>query len=83
MINLINITISWQDRLCSGHLPNSNRSNTVVIEDKEIGEHTGSALNNTDLEITERNELSVYEMVSFRVPRLPFHDIEFWVLIGK
>jgi len=83
LILLIGVTFSWQDRLSRCHLPNCNRSNTVVIKDKEIGEHTGSALNNTDLEVTERNELCIYEMISLGVPRLSFHDIEFWVLIGE
>lgn len=82
-VNLVSITFCWQDGLGGGHLPNSDWSDTIVIENKEVGVHTGSSLNHTDLEITERNELCVYEMVSLRISRLPFHDIELWVFIGK
>ena len=56
---------------------------SVFVEDVEIGEESSRSLHDTDLQVSERDELGVHEMVTLGVTGVSLHDIKLGVLVGE
>ena len=80
---IIDIGGVWKWSLDFGHFPEGLWSDTEVVKDNEVSVHTGGSLDNTDLEVSERDKFGVDEMVKFGLSWEPVHDIKFRVFVGK
>lgn len=58
-------------------------SNTVVVQNVEVGVDTGRSLDNTDLEVSEADELGIDQVIVLGGTRHTVHDIELGVLVGE
>ena len=56
---------------------------SIVIHDIEISEPSSKCLNKSSLHISESKKSMAYQMITFRIPRFPFHNIKFGVFISK
>lgn len=64
-------------------MPDGDRSDSEIIQNEEVSVHAGRGLYHTDLEVGERDQLGVDEMVQFGVSWNAIHNVKFWVLIGE
>jgi hypothetical protein len=78
---VVHITKIWEWSLQGSESPDGSWSDTEIVEGKEVGIHTSGSLNDTNLEVSEGDKLSVDQVVSLGVSWDSVHDIELWVLI--
>jgi len=80
---VIYIIIVWKWSFNKSKSPKSLWSNSEIVQDQEVSVNTSGGLNNTDLEISKRDQFSVNEMVSLSFSWLSVHDIKLWVFISE
>jgi len=63
--------------------PGGPWSETVIVENVEVGVETSGSLDHTNLQVSEGDKLGVHKMVTLGVTWVSLHDIKFGVLISK
>lgn len=81
---VIDIVVVWSVSLLDGsELVGATWSDTVVMHDVVVSEETSSSLDNTDLEVCERDQFDIHQVVSVSITWVTVHDIKLSVLIGE
>lgn len=80
---VIEVRVLGEVTLLSGEAEENGGLEAIVVHDVEVREETSSGLSDTNLEVSEGDQLGVYKMITLRVTWVAFHDIELGVLIGE
>ena len=75
--------MSWVVALPLDEVKESAWSPAIVVEHVEVGEETSRGLHDTDLEISEGDELGVNKMITLGVSWETLHDVELRVLVSE
>jgi len=82
-VGVVHVRVLGQDTALKSKEERGGGSHTVVVQHVEVGEETGRGLHDTDLEVSEGNQLSVHQVITLGVTGVTFHDIELGVLISE
>lgn len=83
VVSGVDVGISRHVTLLGGESEKNTWSVAVIVHDVEVGEETGSSLDNTNLEVSEGDKFGVDKMISVRLSWGTIHDIELGVLVSE
>lgn len=69
--------------ILKGEVESGAWADSVIVQNVEIGEESSRSLDNSNLQVSEGDQLGVHEMVSLGVTRVSLHDIKLGVLVGE
>lgn len=81
--SIVLVSDLWKWSLELRHEPEGLWSDTEVVEDDEVGVHTGRGLDDSDLEVGEGDQLGVHEVIKLGLSWSTVHDIQLGVLVGE
>jgi len=80
---VVDIMLVGDVAVLKGESESGAGADSIIVENVEIGKESSGSLDNTNLQVSEGNKLSIHEMVSLGVTGVSLHDIKLRVLIGE